>query len=566
MYRYDSYDHAIVRARVDQFRDQTRRYLAGQLDDDQFRPLRLQNGLYLQRHGPMLRIAVPYGVLSAAQLRKLADITARYDRGIGHFTTRHNLQLNWVKLEQAPDILAELAELELHAIQTSGNVIRNITTDHFAGIAADEVADPRPWAEILRQWSTLHPEFSYLPRKFKVAITGGGEDRTALRIHDLGLQLVRNDHGEIGFRVFAGGGLGRTSIVGEQIRAFLPWPHLLSYVEALVRVYNRYGRRDNLYKARIKILVKALGATEFARQVEEEWAPGKDGPSTLTEAEVARVAAHFAAPDYLSLPEDDFCHLAHIREDKAFARWVERNVHPHKIPGYAAVSLSLKRPGAAPGDIGVAQMLAVADLADRYSFGELRVTHEQNLLLPDVPKRELYTVWHRAKAAGLASPTIGLLADVIACPGGDYCALANARSLPIAQAIQDRFDDLDYLHDLGDFALNISGCMNGCGHHGLGQIGILGVDKNGEEWYQISIGGRQGNDLVLGEVIGPAFSAARVVDAVERLLAAYLNLRHDGESFLDTLQRCGSAPFRTAAYTTAPPPQSDREIRRIRYA
>ena len=548
MYRYDDYDHAIVNARVAQFRGQTARYLAGQLSPDEYRPLRLQNGLYVQRHGPMLRLAVPYGLISARQLRKFADIARRYDRGIGHFTTRHNLQLNWVKLEDAPEILAELAEDELHAIQTSGNCIRNVTTDHFAGVAADEIADPRPWAELLRQWSTFHPEFAYLPRKFKVAISGAREDRAAIQVHDLGLQIVTNEGGEPGFKVYVGGGLGRTPLLGQVVREFLPWPHLLTYTEALVRVYNRHGRRDNAYKARIKILVKALGIVDFARQVEEEWSHLKDGPQTLTAAEVERVSAQFGAPAYETLPADDLCHLSHLRDDKAFARWVERNVHPHKVPGYACVTLSLKRPGTAPGDASSAQMDAAAELAERFSFGELRVSHEQNLILADVPRRELYTVWHRAKAAGLASPTVGLIQDLIACPGGDFCGLANARSLPLAAAIQDRFEDLDYQHDIGELELNISGCMNSCGHHHLGAIGILGVDKNGEEWYQITLGGRQGKAARIGDVVGRAFAAAEVPDAVERLIGVYLARRHADERFIDTFDRIGEEPFRAAAY------------------
>ena len=548
MYRYDNIDHAIVQARVAQFRDQTRRYLANQLTDDEFRPLRLQNGLYIQRHGPMLRIAVPYGLLSAKQLRTLANVTRRYDQGVGHFTTRQNLQLNWVKLPQVPDILADLAGAEMHAIQTSGNCIRNITTDHFAGVAADEIADPRPWAELLRQWSTLHPEFAYLPRKFKVAVSGSREDRAAIQVHDLGLQVLKNAAGEIGFAVYAGGGLGRTPLLGKKLVDFLPWQHLLTYSEALVRVYNRYGRRDNAYKARIKILVKAIGSEEFARQVAAEWAHLKDGPSTLTAAEVERVAAQFDAPDYENLADEDLCHVAHQREDKAYARWVERNVHAHRVPGYAAVTLSLKKPGAAPGDATSAQMEAAADLAERFSFGEIRVSHEQNLILADVPKRELYTVWHRAKAAGLASPTAGLLADLIACPGGDFCSLANAKSLPIAAAIQDRFADLDYLHDIGELELNISGCMNSCGHHHLGAIGILGVDKNGEEWYQITLGGAQGNAAAIGQVIGRSFAAADVADVVEKLIETYLARRHADETFNDTVRRIGLEPFRASVY------------------
>ena len=561
MYKYDGYDHAIVQARVAQFRNQTERYLAGALSDDEFRPLRLQNGLYIQLHGPMQRLAVPYGLLSAPQLPKFADIARRYDRGFGHFTTRHNLQLNWVQLPQVPEILAELAEHELHAIQTSGNCIRNVTTDHFAGVAADEIADPRPWAEILRQWSSFHPEFAYLPRKFKVAISGATEDRAAIQVHDLGLQVVRDPNGEIGFKVYAGGGLGRTPLLGQVVQEFLPWQHLLTYTEALIRVFNRYGRRDNAFKARIKILVKALGREEFARQVEAEWAHLKDGPATLTVAEVERVAAQFVAPAYETLAEDDLCHLAHLREDKAFSRWVERNVQAHKVAGYAAVTLSLKKPGAAPGDATAEQMEAAADLAERYSFGEIRVSHEQNLILADVPQRELYTVWHRAKAAGLASPTVGLIQDLIACPGGDFCSLANARSLPIAAAIQERFEDLDYQHDIGELELNISGCMNSCGHHHLGAIGILGVDKNGQEWYQVTLGGRQGNDARIGEVIGRSFAAAELPDAVERLIGAYLAHRHADERFIDTFDRIGIEAFQSAAYTqTRPHPHQSRRV------
>ena len=561
MYRYDDYDHAIVQARVAQFRGQTERYLAGTLSDDEFRPLRLQNGLYIQRHGPMLRLAVPYGLISAPQLRKFADIARRYDRGYGHFTTRHNLQLNWVQLPQVPDILADLAGHELHAIQTSGNCIRNVTTDHFAGVAADEIADPRPWAELLRQWSTFHPEFAYLPRKFKVAISGAAEDRAAIQVHDLGLQLKRNDAGELGFTVYAGGGLGRTPLLGQVVQEFLPWQHLLTYTEALVRVFNRFGRRDNAYKARIKILVKAIGREEFARQVDAEWVHLKDGPATLTNAEVERVTAQFAAPAYETLAADDLCHLAHLREDKAFSRWVERNVQSHKVPGYAAVTLSLKKPGAAPGDASSEQMEAAADLAERYSFGEIRVSHEQNLILADVPQRELYTVWHRAKAAGLASPTVGLIQDLIACPGGDFCSLANARSLPIAAAIQERFEDLDYQQGIGELELNISGCMNSCGHHHLGAIGILGVDKNGEEWYQVTLGGRQGKAARIGEVIGRSFSAAEVPDAIERLIATYLAHRHADERFIDTFDRIGEEPFRNAAYL--PKPAHPHQSRRV---
>ena len=552
MYHYDETDKAIVHARVKQFRGQTERFLAGQLSEDDFRPLRLQNGLYIQRHAPMLRIAIPYGMLSSAQLRALASVTQKYDRGTGHFTTRQNLQLNWIALPEVPNILEDLANVEMHTIQTSGNCIRNITTDHFAGVAADEIADPRPWAEVLRQWSTFHPEFAYLPRKFKIAISGTTEDRAAIRVHDVGLQIVKNDAGEIGFTVYAGGGLGRTPLIGQKMIDFLPWQHLLTYTEALVRVYNRYGRRDNPYKARIKILVKALGSDEFARQVAEEWAHIKDGPNTLTAEEVARVAKQFSAPSYDQFTAADLASIAAQKNeqasDKAFARWLERNVHAHKVPGYAAVTLSLKTPGVAPGDATVAQMQTAADLADEYSFGELRVAHEQNLVLSDVPQKDLYAVWQKAKAAGLASANIGLLADMIVCPGGDFCSLANAKSLPIAAAIHERFSDLDYLFDIGELALNISGCMNSCGHHHLGAIGILGVDKHGEEWYQITLGGAQGNAARIGEVIGRSFAATEIPDVIERMITTYLALRQEDESFGEAVARLGLPPFREAAY------------------
>lgn len=553
MYIYDHHDHAIVKARVSQFRDQTERYQRGELSDDEFRPLRLQNGLYVQRHAPMLRVAIPYGMLSSAQLRRLARIVRTYDRGYGHFTTRQNLQLNWPKLEAAPDILAELAEVEMHAIQTSGNCIRNITTDHFAGVAADEVVDPRPWAEILRQWSTFHPEFAYLPRKFKIAVSGTTQDRAAILVHDIGLQLVVDATGGTGFSVYVGGGLGRTPLIGKKIRDFLPWKHVLTYCEAILRVYNRFGRRDNMYKARIKILVKALGTDEFARQVESEWAHLKDSPATLTEAEVTRVASQFSAPAYAALPIVDISHQTKLIEDRAFARWVERNVHTHRVAGYAAVSLSLKSPGLAPGDATDVQMDGVAGLADAYSFGEIRVSHEQNLVLADVRQADLFDVWQAARTLGLASPTIGLLTDMIVCPGGDFCSLANAKSLPIAAAIQDRFNELDYLHDIGDLSLNISGCMNSCGHHHLAGIGILGVDKNGAEWYQITIGGRQGNAAQIGDVIGRSFAAKDVPDVIENLIETYLSQRLEGEMFVETVDRIGLQPFRDRAYEKAAP-------------
>lgn len=541
MYQYDAIDRQLIEQRVAQFRDQVRRWQAGELSDDEFRPLRLQNGLYIQRHAPMFRIAVPYGMMNAAQLRRLAHVARTYDRGYGHFTTRHNLQLNWPKITDVPDILAELAEVEMHAIQTSGNCLRNITTDPFAGVAADEIIDPRPLAEILRQWTTFHPEFAFLPRKFKIAISGTEEDRAVTWFHDIGLHLKVVD-GVVGFTVIVGGGLGRTPIRGQVVREFLPWQHILTYCEAILRVYNRFGRRDNAYKARIKILVQALGVEAFARQVEAEWAHGKDGPATITQAEYDRVAAHFAAPAYENVGGVE------LPDDKAFRRWVDRNTHAHKVAGYAAVTLSLKPHGVAPGDITSEQMDAVADLADRYSFGELRISHEQNIILADVKKSDLYEVWQKAKAAGLATPNIGLLTGIICCPGGDFCDLANAKSIPIANAIQQRFDDLDYLFDIGEIDLNISGCMNACGHHHVGHIGVLGVDKNDAEFYQVTLGGRQGNDAKLGKVIGPSFSAEEMPDVVGKIIAVYLENRHADERFLDTLDRIGIDPFKNRVY------------------
>ena len=548
MYRYDPYDCTLVAERVAQYRDQTKRYLAGELAEDEFRPLRLRNGLYIQRHAPMLRVAIPYGLLSSRQLRKLAHVARRYDRGYGHFSTRQNLQYNWPRLADVPDILEELAGVEMHAIQTSGNCVRNITADHFAGVAPDELIDPRPLAEILRQWSTFHPEFNYLPRKFKIAINGASGDRTALLLHDIGLQAVKGETGEIGLTVVVGGGMGRTPMVGHVVREFLPWRQMLNYVEAILRVYNRYGRRDNLWKARIKVLVKSLGVEEFTRQVEAEWRELRESPSIVTDEEFARVAAHFAPPLYEALSATDEEFTQALADSRPFSRWVERNVHAHRRPGYAAVTLSLKKTGVPPGDITSGQMEFVADLADRYSFGELRVSHEQNLILADVRRRDLFRLWLEAKSGGLATPNVGLLTNIIACPGGDFCSLANAKSIPIAEAIQRRFDDLDYLHDIGELDLNISGCMNSCGHHHIGHIGILGVDKNGAEWYQVSIGGAQGEHARLGQVIGPSFAAAEMPDVVENLVAAYLELRHEDERFVDTVHRVGLAPFKGRVY------------------
>ena len=550
MYRYDTYDHQIVQERVVQFRDQVRRRLSDELTEDEFRPLRLQNGLYMQRHAYMLRVAIPYGLLSSKQLRMLAHIARKYDRDYGHFTTRQNIQYNWITLEQTPDILADLASVEMHAIQTSGNCIRNITSDQFAGVAADELLDPRPFAEILRQWSTFHPEFAYLPRKFKIAINAAAEDRAVVKAHDIGLNLVQNENGETGFQVLVGGGLGRTPIIGSVIREFLPWQHLLSYIEAIMRVYNEYGRRDNKYKARIKILVKALGVEEFTRQVEQEWHDLQDSPSTITIDELNRVASYFEPPVYEHLPDADLLLAEQRHDNKGFSSWMNRNVRPHKKQGYAIVTLSLKKTGVPPGDATSAQMDVVADMADRYSFGELRVTHEQNLVLADVKQTDLYAVYTEAKAHGLATPNIGLLTDMICCPGGDFCSLANAKSIPIAGAIAERFDNLDFQHDIGEIELNISGCINACGHHHVGNIGILGVDKDGSEWYQVSIGGRQGNESAIGKIIGPSFAADQMPEVIARLLDVYVSERHEDERFIDTVDRLGIEPFKARVYAT----------------
>jgi sulfite reductase (NADPH) hemoprotein beta-component len=549
MYQYDDYDRALVFERVAQFRDQVERFMTGELSEEEFLPLRLQNGLYMQKHAYMLRVAIPYGTLSARQMRTLASIARDYDRGYGHFTTRQNMQFNWIELAQVPDILERLAQVEMHAIQTSGNCVRNITTEAFAGVAADELMDPRPLAEILRQWSTINPEFLYLPRKFKIAICSAEQDRAAIMMHDIGLYLYRDDSGQMLLRVIVGGGLGRTPILGLQIREGLPWQHLLSYVEAVLRVYNRHGRRDNKYKARIKILVKALGIEAFAREVEEEWQYLKDGPAQLTDVEYERVASAFVAPDYRSLSDTDLNFGTRLAENPAFARWVTRNVQPHKVAGYTSVVLSTK-PGfdSPPGDVTTEQMLAVAEWSEQFGFGEIRIAHEQNIVLPDVPKADLYALWCLACEQGLGCAKIGLLTDIIACPGGDFCALANAKSIPIAQAIQARFEDLDYLHDLGDISLNISGCMNACGHHHIGNIGILGVDKNGSEWYQITLGGSQGKNSALGKVIGPSFSAAEVPEVIERIIATFVDYRESEELFVDTLQRIGLEPFKEQVY------------------
>ncbi len=548
MYKYDEIDQQIVDERVAQYRDQVRRYLAGELSEDEFRPLRLQNGLYIQRQAPMLRIAVPYGMLSSRQLRKLGDIAKKYDKGYGHFSTRQNMQLNWAKLEDTPDILAELATVEMHAIQTSGNCIRNITTDQFVGVAPDEVLDPRAMAEIIRQWSTFHPEFALLPRKFKIAVSGTKEDRAVVQVHDIGLEFYRDTQNKMAIKVWVGGGLGRTPILGLVIREHLDWQHVLTYCEAIVRVYNLHGRRDNMFKARIKILVKALGINEFRNQVEAEWTHLKDNANTITEDELARVAKHFDAMPYEDLPAHDAHFDAAVASNPAFAAWVRRCVHAHKQPGYRAVTLSLKPHGHAPGDITSEQMWAVADFADEYSFGELRSAHEQNVILADVKLGDLFALWEKARAVGLATPNIGLLTDIICCPGGDFCSLANAKSIPIAKAIQMQFDNLDYLHDIGDIELNISGCMNACGHHHVGHIGILGVDKDGSEWYQVTIGGKQGNDTSLGKVIGPSFSADEMPRVIQKLIEVYVQERTPEERFIDTARRLGIAPFKSHVY------------------
>ena len=544
MYRYDVVDKTLVNERVAQFRDQTRRFLAGELNEDEFRHLRLRNGLYIQRHAPMLRVAVPYGLLSSTQLRALGGIARRYDRGYGHFTTRQNIQFNWPKLEQVPDILAELAEVEMHSIQTSGNCIRNTTSDHLAGVTPDELADPRPWCELIRQWSTFHPEFTYLPRKFKIAVTGAAQDRAASQVHDVGVHIVRGAGGELGFEILAGGGLGRTPIIGQVVREFLPREHLLSYLEAILRVYNLEGRRDNIHKARIKILVRSLGIEEFRRRVEKEWESTRASVPRVDDAEIARLSGFFDPPAYRTLADSE----PSTGKSTAFRAWYRYNTTAHKIPGYRAVYISLKKPDVPPGDITDAQMELVADLADRYSFGEVRVTHTQNLLFADVEQEKTFELWQTLQSAGLATPNIGTLTDMICCPGLDFCSLANAGSIDVAKLINDQFDDYDYLYDLGELEIKMSGCMNACGHHHVGHIGILGVDKSGEEWYQITIGGASGADASLGEVIGPSVAKVDVPETIARLLEVYVERRRPDERFLDTVRRLGVKPFKERVY------------------
>lgn len=553
MYQYDEYDQKIVRERVAQFRGQTERYLAGDLKEEEFLPLRLQNGLYVQRLAPMLRINVPYGMLSTTQIRKLAHVARKYDKGYCHVSTRQNIQFNWPELAEVPEILSELADVEMHGTQSSGSCIRNVTSDQFAGISPDEIVDPRPYCELLRQWSSFHPEFAFLPRKFKIAVTGAASDRAAVQVHDIGLEMLKNAEGKVGFKVLAGGGLGRTPVIGSVIKEFLPEEDILSYCEAIVRVYNQLGRRDNKYKARIKILVKAMGAEAFAEKVNAEFAHIKDGPTQLTREEIDRASRFFPAPAYATLDNANSEQVlaSQSADNLAFSKWLTRNVREHKVAGYAAVTLSLKPTGVAPGDITDSQLESIADLADKYSFGEVRTTHEQNVVLADVRKDQLFELWSIAKTQGFATPNIGTLTDLICCPGGDFCSLANAKSLPIAESIQRQFDNLDYLYDLGDIDLNISGCMNACGHHHVGHIGILGVDKKGEEFYQVQLGGNAGTTTTLGKVLGPAFGADEMSSVIQKIIDVYVARRVEGEQFVETYQRVGMAPFKEKVYAKA---------------
>jgi sulfite reductase (NADPH) hemoprotein beta-component len=550
MYRYDAIDKEFVADRAAEFRLQVGRRLAGELTEDQFKRIRLMNGLYLQLHAYMLRIAIPYGSLNARKLKKLAYIAKTYDRGYGHFTTRTNLQLHWIKLKDAPDILEHLAEVEMHSMQTSGNVIRNITADPYAGATADELDDPRVWAEAIRQWSTLHPEFTFLPRKFKIAVTAAAKDRAALRVYDIGLALRRGRGGELGFEVMVGGGLGRTPYLGPTIRQFLPTRHLLSYLQAILRVYNRYGRRDNIWKARIKVLVASLGAEEFARQVEAEWEKSEKDPVDLPDTELARIRGWFT-PKFATLSPRSEAFEAAKASDPAFARWARHNIHAHKQPGYAIVDVSLKVPGETPGDVTSEQMELVADLGERYSLDDIRVNYQQNLLLPHVRLDDVHEVWKALDAAGLATPNIDLVTDIIACPGLDYCTLANARAIPVAQNIARRFTDAEKAEAIGELKIRISGCINACGHHHVGHIGILGVDKKGEEFYQVTLGGSGAEDASLGQILGPALPADKVAEAVEQMVEVYLRERREGERFLDTFRRTGVTPFKEAVYADA---------------
>ncbi|GEA68080.1 sulfite reductase [Acinetobacter pittii] len=546
MYLYTDFDQQLVNERVAQFRDQTERYLAGKLSEDEYRPLRLQNGLYVQRYAPMLRIAVPYGLMNSKQLRKVAEVSTAYDRGYAHVSTRQNIQLNWPALEDVPDILAELATVQMHAIQTSGNCIRNTTTDQYAGVVAGEIADPRPTCELIRQWSTFHPEFAFLPRKFKIAVSALEEkDRAATAFHDIGVYIVRNEAGEIGYKIMAGGGLGRTPIIGSVIREFLPREDLIAYLEAVLRVYNLHGRRDNKYKARIKILVKALTPEVFAQKVEAEFEHTREALKIQPEI-LKKLDEEFTPFDYQDLADEDLTAL--FAEHPKFKQWFNINTHAHKVRGYRIVTISLKRAGIAPGDMTTEEMNFIADLADKYTFGELRTTHEQNIALADVPQKDLFDVWQALEQQNMARAHIGFITDIISCPGGDFCSLANAKSIPIAEAITRRFDDLDKVYDLGHLDLNISGCMNACGHHHVGNIGILGVDKKGAEFYQITLGGNSDHDASIGDILGPSFAADAVPDVIEEVLNTYLDLRTEGERFVDTYRRVGIQPFKERAY------------------
>ena len=552
MYKYDHFDKQLVNERVAQFRDQTRRYLAGELTPDEFRSLRLRNGLYVQRFAPMLRVAIPYGLLSSKQVRMLAHIARTYDKGYGHFTTRQNIQYNWPKLEQAPDILADLASVEMHAIQTSGNCVRNITTDHLAGVAKDELVDPRPYCEITRQWSSFHPEFNFLPRKFKIAFSATQHERAALLTHDVGVRIVRNAAGELGYTIYVGGGLGRTPIIGRQVREFLPELDLLSYIEAILRVYNRHGRRDNIHKARIKILVKELGVPAFTEKVEAEWQLIKDDPNLkLRRTDVEHFQKFFQPHTYDAAAAHDKTQAQRLTTETAFAAWFKHNTWEHRVVGYRAVFVSLKPRSGVPGDCTAEQMEALADLADTYSFGEIRTTHDQNLLLGDVKQADLYPLWKALQPLGLATPNIGTLTDLICCPGLDFCSLANAGSIGIAQELSERYDNLDYLYDLGEIKIKMSGCMNGCGHHSVGHIGVLGVDKEGEEWYQITLGGSASNDAALGDRLGPSIERAKVVDALSTIIETFVSVRQEDERFLDTYRRVGIEPFKQKVYSAA---------------
>ena len=548
MYHYDSFDRQFIKERVAQYRDQTDRYLKGEIPDEVFQQLRLRNGLYIQRLAPMLRIAVPYGTLNSIQLRQLARISQDYDKGYGHLTTRQNVQLNWPELEEVPDILADLADVEMHAIQTSGSCIRNITTDQFAGVAEDEIVDARPYCELMRQWSTYHPEFEWLPRKFKIALNGAQTDRAAIAVHDIGIQLYRDAEGHVRFDVFVGGGLGRTPVIGSLIRKGLEEQHLLTYLEAILRVYNRYGRRDNKYKARIKILVRALTAEVFSQKVDAEWQQLKNSPQQVTIEELDRLQGYFLPPNYEILPDETDLLASRRLVNRHFDKWLTNNVAAHKQSGYAVVTLSTKIPGIPPGDVTDEQMFAVADWADEFGFGEIRISHEQNFILPDVPQRELFNLYRLTVPKLLGEANIGYLTDVICCPGGDYCSLANAKSIPVAEEIQRTFDDVDYLYDLGPIDLNISGCMNACGHHHVGHIGILGVDKRGEEFYQISLGGNASDSASLGKIIGPSFARADVVPAIQSILDTYVESRSPEETFLDTYRRVGLDTFKENVY------------------